>query len=519
MSRACRPRVPRGLGLALVAGLAGGACTDLPVATEGQTEVNVELNVPDVFILEDTTTISVGVFDPDGRRLAGAPVQWVVGPDPIRTDEFVVRRAPDTLDVANFQPGPVRITAFVPPEDPNLATDTASAEVFAGYGPIEFGFVGVDGDTVLTDLGAGQVDVVTRGLDGDPLLYGNLGIEGDIPLILRGTRFDPITGGVRISWTGADQGTDTLLVTFPACISRCADTLVFTVAPEPVGIRIVSDLPPTITAIGGRVFFSALAVDAANLVIPGDPVPAAWELVNPADSLIVELVDVATGRVAVRGLANGWATVRARFGSFTDEVTVQVEQRPSSVVYNYRPELILGRGTVDSVAYELRDGRGNLITNPPTSLSWRLQPFGRATTLIEGAQLFAFESLDFGPGDAVLRVDLCLGGGPDCFPFEERIPFYVIPDPDSIQIVDDTNGVPMDTIRADVIGSFGGVSIEVFVPDTVLSTSRAEYSALDPSVVTVTQNGGLVSQAPGSGRVVAALGSARDTVVVVVDPN
>ncbi|MDT8341372.1 MAG: hypothetical protein RQ751_07650 [Longimicrobiales bacterium] len=512
-----RTRAPATAWIVMIPLTLGIACTDLPVASEGRTPVTLELGVPGAFLLEDTAVVTVSVFDLEGRRVVGAPVRWTVGEDPAREADFVVGRSPDTLILADFPPGIVRIRAVVEPEDPFLESDSVVADVRAGYGPIQFGFAEVGRDTLLTDRADLVLRLLNRKLDGAPLRFEIFVVEREPHRIIRGLQINQGVphepGVIHLRWNTVGPGIDTLVVSNPACLDPCADTLVITLDPRPTALQIRPSGPLELHSLGGSIDLWAVTLDAVGEVVDvADPL---WSLANPEDSVVVAIVDPVTGTIEAR--SNGSATVRATLGDLSSEATVTVRQAPAQVLATYVPDLLVGLGVRDSVVFTVRDERGNDVLDNGSGYRWEIEPNSVAFLEEFSLRRAFFVSRDFGPAETVFSFEACRTHE-GCVPDQRRDAFRVIPEPDSIQIVNGV-GVPVDSVTAPALGAFDAFGVNVFLPGEVLLNRRAQFESLDEAVVAVSGGRLLVAVQPGTGRVVASLGASTDTLIVVVDPN
>ena len=488
-------------GALLAAWVAG--CTDLPMAEEGRTVLDLHVVVHGELLVHDTALITVEARDPAGGLVVAPPVQWDLAPQGYQPRVTVVRSTTDSLWVRTDHPGALGISVAVPPGNPYFSGATVLEEAETRYGPIEVRWDGVDSDILLTARGPFAVPVSVVDYRGREPQHGFRDIE-----VRRGL-VQLYTGGAGpgVPMIAEAPGVDTLVVTHSACSEPCADTLVVRIEPTPVLV----EFPPEgirATSLGQEIFLYAYVRDANGYVLASAPLE--WRLVDPADSAVVALTDPSGTAVA---RANGEALFAVTHAGLEALGYVGVRQEVAGFTLSGVRPLVAGIGVRDTVRVDAWDGRGNPIEiTPDRGVDWSSGAAGVAIIAEPGLAESVVETVGYGETQIVVSLQACHDWG-NCFLDMRAQSMRVIPEPDSVRIVSEYS------TAIQVLGPTGHYFFgDVFLPGETISRANVFWSSLDAAVATVDEAGQVIAHAAGSADLVGRMGTAADTITVTITP-
>jgi len=507
-----RPAPPLRLGRRRGAGLCIGlltvllsACTELPMSEEGKTDLDFRVTVHDPLLVHDTVLITVEARDPAGRWVISPPVQWNLAPPGYGARVTVVRSTADSLWVRVDDPGTLGIEVSLPPHLPYFRGATVLEEAEARYGPMEVRWDGVGTDTLLTARGPFAVPVSAQDHRDRAPRHGHFSFE-----VRRGLIRTGISGaGPGIPMMADYAGVDTLIVSHSACSEPCADTLVVRIEPVPVVLM----FPPEgirATSIGQNISLYAYVLDAQGFVI--DPADLEWRLVNPADSVVVALVDPAGTAVA---RTNGEALFAVTHAGMEALGNVGVHQEVSGFALSGVRPLVSGIGERKTVRVDAWDGHGHPIeVTLARGVTWSSGNTQVAVIAEAGLSESVVETVGFGETQIMVQLQVCYtwdGGG--CVLDQRVRNMRVIPEPDSVRIVSewDTTMQGLGPTSAHFFGN-------IFLPGETIPWAFIEWTSLNPAVATVEETGRVIAHSPGTADLVGRMGSAADTIRVTIIP-
>ncbi len=494
-----KPRVGRSPGLvSVLAALAVLGC-NLPSGGAGKTPLTLRFLGPDTVLMSDTTVLEVEARDPTGRVLAEPPLQWsyIHGPDSDAVE--VLRSEFGKAWVVGTYPSIAHLQVSVPADNPSFTSPVLDFIPLVLYGPMTVRFLDVGNDLSLTKRGPFSLRVSALDERGRAPQFGTYQVTsrtGSISVggIGRVTSGDTSWGSV--SLVADSLRADTLIATNTACSNACADTLAVRVEPVPrllgfpPGTQGASSLNDTVQLVG-------TVRDSAGYAIPDASVT--WELVRPADSVILRLLDPSAGTAVT--VSNGTARVRARSGALQAETDFVVAQGAATVRLQVPPHIV-GVGTTFTTAFTALDAGGTVV---PASRLPNHRWTSRTPSVVAEVYDSAFVTQDFGSAVLNLHLYVC------CPQVGGNGTVHVIHEPDSVRAYPRSGST--------TIARIGGASRwlgDIYLPDTTISGSRLFWTSLDPGVATIDFDGLVTGVAPGSARIVGTMGAAADTSIVTV---
>lgn len=487
----------------------------LPSSQPDQVPLILSMSKADTISIHEQDTLEVVARDAQGRQVADPRIAWTFsGPCCGGSPATVLEeKGPEAVLVGQF-PATLYVKANI--ADPRFTANTLTTQIPVKYGPIAVRFVGVGSDTLLTSQGGFTVEAHAVDQSGAEMSYGNFVWTTRNGLVRPGSTADSI-----LHMSALGVGEDTVYLTHTLCPNECADTLAVSLKPIATGINLDSSL--LVTSLRDTVQLAAalhaLVHDAAGYGVPNAPIT--WQLANPADSEVLELLAPSTGTAATR--SNGTAQVELISGSFEAKGDVHVDQLPNKVDLQ-APWYVVGVGTPFTASYTAFDAKGAPIPLSHTLQStWGIIPYpppnpvGWKAYISFGPREVTLTTPDYGVWNIILYVSRCdslscgLQVGTDSAPPH----LYVIAQPDSVQ------AYPQDgSTTLSGMGTTATWLGNIFLPDSTITGVPLEWTSLDSAVATIDMNGLVTAVSPGTARIVGTMGTVADTsVVTVVGPS
>ncbi len=505
-----RPSVARGaswvgMGLLGVLALLVSACTELPVASEdGVTHLRVELEGPPLILLAtgDSSPIVARVFDEAGNRVVPPLLRWKFPeygrPIAALGDPFA-NRFQDTIWVVGTSPENYTVSAWVDAGE-RFSSDTAEVGGAVRYGTLDVEFRDAPGDTLLTTRREMRVYVDAFTEQGALVPHGQVFLETRTGILEQTDRYAPHR---MWAFTPREPGVDTLVAWHSEC-ATCRDVLV--VRFDPVPAQLVAP-PPGLGTYALADTFQLEAFYADSLGHPIEPAPAVWSMLDPADTVHLELLDPASGTVVSK--ADGTVWMHAQTAGLDGDLRVWIHQRPLTYEIVGLPAFSAPLGVRDSVYVHAVDANGHPFLFRSGGWWTATDPGVVAIDEALGSPM-AWEAVGFGESTVTLNLSVC-EVYPDCQNAEQSRNVTVIPEPDSVRIT----GVDPDPISGPG-DEVAVVKADIFLPGTTYRGVDPAWRSLDPGIATVDDLGRITSHAPGEVRIEARVGASVDTVTVTV---
>ncbi|MBI1723374.1 MAG: right-handed parallel beta-helix repeat-containing protein [Gemmatimonadetes bacterium] len=354
----------------------------------------------------------------------------------------------------------------------STCTDVLTAP---GVGNVSLSYAG---DTVLV-LGSAAVASASAQVDGAALPRAQFAFSSTDTSIVAVRAGDSLVAKKRGSVTLTVTLVSSVLPSDPPSLARELTVVVDTVTLDSTAVSFAS--------LGDTARLVATALDANGDAVSG--APAAW---TTSDTSVVSVTT--TGRLQAKG--NGTAAVRAVVDFDTASVAVTVQQ--VLIRYTFVPSTVRIDALVASVQVEAtgRDARGNAMTGvPPTwsvgdpSIALVGAASGVVTSLING-ETFLYAERDTVRDSLLVIVD------------QKATSVFITPDP-----------VPPITSIGDQVQ----LTARAFDRRVVeIQGAAPAWFTLDPALLRVSTEGLVTGLAVGTGKVVATLDGAVDTVDVAV---
>jgi hypothetical protein len=494
------------------------ACADLPSASDDPVFVTLTPYAPPYILVGEVDTLVVEAHDQAGNQLDDPPLSWQqIAEQSTGAVEAVQPGSParGRRELRGLRVGTVTYQVTLDSEGGLFLANPATVQALVRYGRVQVAFEGVGRDTVITlrdELF--NIPVSATDHNGLPVVGGEFDIEIRPGSALVNNAL-PRTPTLWTVWVDRDaRGTDTLFLSHTACAEPCADTLVVTVAPAPVGIGFPIYSQDR-RALWDTVSLSAHLVDEKGFPVEGsEPV---WRHVVPGDSSVLRILEPVGGRVV--SVANGSALLEVEIDGLTERARIEVDQAfhpywelPGGLEY-----LVLG--SRDTLYTEATDYLGHPLeagATPDHEWSTEYYTGARALFLVETDAHWSavVEAVDLGPGNARFWAEACFDADPVIWCQHARgvRNYTVIQEPDSVRIL-----LPlMDPMTA--LGRSGDpLQGRIFTATERTPATNLRWAALDPLIATVDAAGYVTAVANGTARFEGRMGLAADTVMISVD--